>query len=327
MLEQDLPLDCTISDSPIQQLLPSSGAQRFEGIAFSASGEMLGVAASDTDTVLLFRRRPDGKFDERPFWSITGRTSGLNYPHDLSFSHDSELLAVAQRRGSISLYAKDQSSGTFSTVPVFQIRGWKARLWFSDAVAFVPPDDMHLAALNLRTSSLNFYARETTSDMRFRISPAYRLKHKSLRQPDGLAFSDSGSWLAVANHGDHTVSIYARVTQFERIQYGPAATTVLRDSSLRYPHSVAFTPKSNHLVVTNAGANYLSLYSRDGQGWSQEPVLRRTIGPDAVFQQVNARNKREGGPKGIAICDTNLAVCSPEHGIQIYELSHTSDAS
>jgi hypothetical protein len=52
--------------------------------------------------------------------------------------------------------------------------------------------------------------------------------------------------------------------------------------------------------------------------WSDSPVLRRIVGPDSLFQEVNLRNKMEGGPKGIAIHDNDLAVCSPEHGIRIY---------
>jgi hypothetical protein len=33
---------------------------------------------------------------------------------------------------------------------------------------------------------------------------------------------------------------------------------------------------------------------------------------------VNARCKLEGGPKGIAIRQQTVAICSPEHGIVMY---------
>ena len=54
--------------------------------------------------------------------------------------------------------------------------------------------------------------------------------------------------------------------------------------------------------------------------WSQSPVLKKTIGPESMFRQVNAANKMEGGPKGVAVTEQSLAVCSPEHGIKIYSL-------
>jgi DNA-binding beta-propeller fold protein YncE len=102
---------------------------------------------------------------------------------------------------------------------------------------------------------------------------------------------------------------------------------VIRDPGLRYPHSVAFTPITNHLVVTNAGANYFRVYGhkRDGSnaGWTQMPVLHKAVGPESVFKKVNACNKMEGGPKGVAIHKNSLAVCSPGYGVMIYSFRET----
>lgn len=163
------------------------------------------------------------------------------------------------------------------------------------------------------------------------MRPVFVLRHRSLYRPDGLAFSQCGRWLAVANHGNHTVGIYERVygprrnlfSRREReLEYGARPVSIIRDPALRHPHSVAFTPKTNHLVVTNAGANYFSVYRPEPEGagmrWSQSSVLQRTLGPESIFNQINSCNKMEGGPKGIAIHKDNLAVCSPEHGIKIY---------
>ena len=74
------------TDYSVQNLAPPNNLQRFEGIAFSTSGNIIGVATSDTNTVFLFGRKPDGRFEDAPYWSINGPGSGLNYPHDLSFS-------------------------------------------------------------------------------------------------------------------------------------------------------------------------------------------------------------------------------------------------
>jgi hypothetical protein len=52
--------------------------------------------------------------------------------------------------------------------------------------------------------------------------------------------------------------------------------------------------------------------------WVQSPVLQKAVGPDSLFKEVNARNKMEGGPKGIAIHKNKVALCSPEYGIKIY---------
>ena len=320
-------IEIEAGDCSVQNLVPPSDAQRLEGIAFSTSGNILAVATADTDTVLLYRRKPGGRFEDAPYSTISGPASKLDYPHDLAFSvsGDSELLAVALRGGSVSIFRRNAAADDFGIAPVFEIRGAEAKLKFSDGVAFVPPAHKFLATCNVATSKINFYRKAATASFGFGLQPVYRLKHASVQGPDGLAFSDCGKWLAVANHGNHTVGIYRRrrlIFSRRKVKYGPKPVTVIRDPGLRYPHSVAFTPKTNHLVVTNAGANYFSVYRPERHGlamrWSQSPVLKKILGLDDSFKQVNMRNKMEGGPKGVAIHRNNLAVCGPEHGIKIY---------
>src|SRR5688572_11975594 len=203
-------IEIEATDHSVQNLAPPNKLQRFEGIAFSPSGSTIGVATSDTNSVLLFRRKPDGLFEDAPYSSIDGPRSKMNYPHDLSFSMSGEieLLAVAQRSGSICIYQQNKTTNDYSTDPVFEIRGSEAKLSFSDGVAFVPPDNGYLAACNLETSTITFYRNTSGLSVGFKLDPVFQLKHRSLYYPDGLGFSQCGKWLAVANHGNHTVSIY-----------------------------------------------------------------------------------------------------------------------
>jgi DNA-binding beta-propeller fold protein YncE len=319
----------------IQSLALPSKLQRCEGIAFSSSGNIIAVATSDTDEVFLFRREADGRFGAAPYWSLAGPQSRLKYPHDVSFapSGDGELLAVAQRRGAITIYRKNQADESYGPEPIFAISGPKARLRFSDGVAFVPPDHDHLAACNLETGTISFYRKTPGSPVCFDLEPVFELQHASLAHPDGLAFSRCGKWLGVANHGNHTVSIFRRrdrISPGRKLRYGPDPVTVIKDPGLRHPHSVAFSPETHHVIVTNAGANYFSVYAptrhHAGVEWSQTPVLRKIVGPDSAFKEINARNKMEGGPKGVAIHQDRLAICSPEHGVRIYSVREPGTA-
>jgi DNA-binding beta-propeller fold protein YncE len=315
------------SGDSVQSLASPNKSQRFEGIAFSSSGNIIGVATADTNTVFLFRRKADGLFEDTPYWSIDGPSAGLNYPHDVSFSRsgDTELLAVAQRGGAIAIYEKNRANDNFGPDPSFEICGPKTKLNFSDGVAFVPPNNDYLAACNLEIGSICFYRRVSRSPIAFELEPVFELKHRSLSHPDGLAFSHCGRWLAIANHRNHSISMFQRrnrVLSRGKLKYGPEPVTIIKDPGLRHPHSVAFTPETNHLVATNAGANYISVYEPQRHNfrmrWSQAPVVQQTVGPDHIFKEVNARNKMEGGPKGIAINRSSLAICSPEHGIKIF---------
>ncbi len=308
----------------VQQILPQNRFGRFEGVGFSNSGKILAIATSESNAVLLFRRGTDGRFEDEPYQIIGG--SGLSYPHDVSFSHwnDGELLAVAQRGGAIAIYTRMDDSGFYSISPSFLIGGEQSKLSFSDGVAFLPPDDLYLAACNLERDSICFFRRVSLSPPVFEIAPELEFKHKSIYQPDGLCFSSCGQWLACANHGRQTVAIFRRTERmgngisFER---GPQA--VIKDPQLRYPHSVGFTPVTNHVVVTNAGANYFAAYPLQRRRWfgarhSYSPELRIIVHDDDAFKAVNMSNKMEGGPKGVAITKDMLAVCSPQIGVKIY---------
>ena len=304
---------------PIQQLLPAAASARFEGLGYSSTGAVLGAATADTNEALLFRRGADGRFEATPFCTL----SGLKYPHDISFCNSegrTDILAVAQRTGAISLFASAPSGDFYGPSPAFEIEGPESKLVFTDAVAFVPHSD-YVAACNLTSSTISFYRVMSRSPLRVETSPCCELKHAAMRDPDGLGFSNDGAWLATANHGVNSVTIFQRDASAEDISYGSEPVVEIKDDDLRYPHSVAFT-EAGHLVMTNAGANYIKVYRLTSTGSERrlvvEPVLKMAVNDQAAFMEVNSQNKMEGGPKGLAVHGNELAVCSPEIGIKIY---------
>ncbi len=318
-----------VDDKPgsVQNLRPESKLERFEGLAFSTSGNILGVATADTNAVLLYRRTANGTFEDKPCF----RLGGLDYPHDLSFSMrgTEELLAVAQRTGALALFQAN-GNDSYDCNPVFKISGAETKLTHSDGIAFVPPFNDYLAACNLGTSSISFYRRTSVSPVRFALKPDFELTHISVHHPDGLAFSQCGRWLAVANHGNGSVSVFQRRSRLfasGKLRYGPEPVAVIDDKSLRYPHSVAFTPQTNHLIVTNAGGNFFSTYapqpSHFGLRWSKIASGQTIVTDERIFQATNQDNKMEGGPKGLAVHGNSIAVCSPEIGIKIYSFEES----
>jgi hypothetical protein len=315
-----------LDSSPVQQIVPPGLTQRFEGVDFAGCGNILAIATADANAILLYRRRPDGRFDEAPYQTIGGG-SQIEYPHDVAFSRAKadELLAVAQRPGRITIHARTGADGHYSAVAISEIGGMQSGLAYSDAVAFVPPDESHLASCSLERGTISFFRRTAAAPPAFEATPVFQLKHRSIFHPDGLAFSGCGGWLAVANHGKQTVAIFRRDARSTggALAFRRRPVAVIADPSFRYPHSVAFTPDTNHLLVTNAGANYVCAYApaRGWFGrttWSQTPVAQMMVHDDAAFHEVNTADKMEGGPKGIAVHRDTVAVCSPQIGVKIY---------
>ena len=53
--------------------------------------------------------------------------------------------------------------------------------------------------------------------------------------------------------------------------------------------------------------------------------LRKHLHPH--LKEVNARNKMEGGPKGVTVHGSHLALCSPEYGVKIYRFRECQNAA
>src|SRR5260370_30547609 len=67
-----------IDRKSVQRIVPPNTSERFEGIDFSRSGRIMAIATSETNSVLLFKRKPDGRFEDPPFRTI-GRFAYLHY--------------------------------------------------------------------------------------------------------------------------------------------------------------------------------------------------------------------------------------------------------
>jgi DNA-binding beta-propeller fold protein YncE len=311
----------------IQTIMPQGDVSRYEGITFSPAGDRIAVATSEGNTILIYRRHADGLFEDAPAVRLNGPGARLDYPHDAAFAQvgDRELLAVANRGGTIGIWEKHRDDAAYPPDPAFEIGGPEAELNYSDGVAFVPPHNDHLAVCNLLEGTVTFYRMTATAPVAFRKKPVFMLRHPCIKEPDGIALSPCGRWLASANHGNNSISVFRRRSRWltgTRLRFHADPVSVIRDDSLRYPHSVAFSPRSNALVATNAGANYFNVYARltegSRHGWAQEPTAQHIVGDETTFRAVNAGNKMEGGPKGIAIHGNRLAICNPEYGLKIY---------
>ncbi len=279
----------------LQGIAPRAAQSHYEGCALSADGRMLAVADAHDNAVLLFRKHAGAGFETVPYRVIEGEPAGLDFPHDVSFgpSGSGEILAVAQRDGVVSLFDPQPGAGD---APLAELRGAETDLSFSDGVAFVPPDGRLLAVSNLLSHSITFYARPSLDSVCFEPRPVHRLAAGSIMRPDGLGISPCGGFLAVANHGAHSVSLFRRGADGG---YGPRAMQIISGPDLVHPHSVAFTEGARHLVITNSGAAHVTVLARQqdvfGVSWQRMKHGLPRFTPKAVFDRVNGEDPLRAG--------------------------------
>ena len=64
----------------VQRIVPSNDSERFEGVDFSRSGDVLAVATSESNSVLLFRRKPTAVLKIHPSGPLADRQTGSIIP-------------------------------------------------------------------------------------------------------------------------------------------------------------------------------------------------------------------------------------------------------
>jgi DNA-binding beta-propeller fold protein YncE len=312
--------------------LDGRGLARPEGVAFSRDGRLVALAQSEGNRVSIHVRAAEGGgVETQPACVLEGPHSGIDYPHDVDFSPDGRLLAVANRKGpSLTFYARRRGGAArFGSVPVWSLRGAACGLDYVDGVKFVPPHGRHVAAANLTHSSITFYRRGRWRRSRFHPAPSSVLAGPAsgLWEPDGLAFSADGTLLAAANHGAGTVTVYGR--RGTECAYGPEPEAVLGGTTapLRFPHSVAFSLDGTHLAVSDAGGRSVTVFRRrfpvaGPPAWAATAAFALEACDPAAFEATNRENHREGGPKGIAFAAGCFAFCNAYLGLRVHAV-HT----
>ena len=303
-------------------------ADKYEGVAFSPSGNILAVAAAGANSILLFRRGSAGRFEKHPCQILRGGVQGLDFPHDVAFgkTKSGEVLASVERGGVISMWLLKSQTGDMTDAPTKRMYLNTPADHYVDAICFLPGDSPYLAAANHHTSTISFYKPRIKSHTELTATPEAIFFSPYMSGPEGIAFSECGCWLAVANHGNNTVAVFRRLYSAQAgsaPRYDPRPVTLIADPELKHPHSVAFSPVFNHLIVTNAADPRVHVFAASGHGEDRRCLSRSVSSlefvPQEIFAPVNQEFDREGGAKGIATQGDEIAICSPEMGLKVHQ--------
>ncbi len=275
---------------------------RTEDIRFSPDGKRLAIAGYAKHSIAVF----DIEIDTS---AVPPRITLHNYleldsevfdhPHGLDFV-DNETLAIANRKGAVTVFAVPPSSAENRQVPATPLVTLdKADTWQklhspgSLAVSKVTPEGYELLVCN------NYRNWVTHHQISGRESPKVirnkRVLERELDVPDGVAMAGSKQLFAISNHFKHEVNIYRNDGKNHRRTL-PFSTL----KGMDFPHGLRFFGEDHYLMVADAGLPYLRLFhSADGR-WEGEhmPVCSIRVMSEAVYLKGHYYHQ-EGGPKGL----------------------------
>ncbi len=137
-----------------------------------------------------------------------------------------------------------------------------------------------------------------------------RGKDALLDKPEGIAFSSTGTLLAVANSNNASVALY-RVAANGTCEKTPVQ--LLNNAQLKHPSGVAFSPDGFTLAVANRDSNQVALFQNKNSSFSFQNILTEN--------ELNMPASVSYQPQGRMLAVANR---TGKSAISIYAISNTS---
>lgn len=275
---------------------------RTEDVHLSPDNRRLAVAGHLSNRVLVLGIDIDWGGDEPRVRLHSPQplvSRALSYPHGLCWSSDDTLL-VANRQGGVPVFRIPPPPGDAQPCelhPLLCLEAVHEGLVETPGSVSVRP----LTCGCLDVLVCNNYSHQVSQHLvdLGGASPGAvagsTLLARGLDIPDGVAHSPDGRWIAVSNHNEHCVRLYDASRPL-----GPDAEPDVRLPGVDYPHGLRFAAASRRLLVADAGAPFVHVYTcPDGRwrGGRWEHRRLRVLDEDTFVQ--GRSNPQEGGPKGL----------------------------
>ncbi|MES1255974.1 MAG: hypothetical protein ABUS56_10225 [Acidobacteriota bacterium] len=306
----------------VRNLAESIG--RAEDVRFSPNNRRLAVAGFFRHRIAVFDIDITASATRTHVQLTRGveiSSPALNLPHGVDFLDD-ETLAVANRGRGVAVFkvpAGSAEAPSYDAAPVQTLPAAPAGLLsVPGSVAVVGGDEGLAEVLICNNAGCDITRHRWDGGAGAFVGSGEVLLGKWFDSPDGVGISHDRRWLAVSDHGSHSVLLHA---------YGPSLRDdASPDGMLRgvyYPHGVRFSRDDRYVFVADAGSPYVHLYAQEGDGWRgvRHPIAHVRIMDDPLFLRGHA-HPQEGGPKGIDIDAGQhvLAVASEHRPLAFFDL-------
>jgi hypothetical protein len=286
---------------------------RTEDVQFSPDQKRLAIAGFIADKILVVQIEivsENGVLSIVSDRCVELLCPDFNKPHGLAWLDD-ETLIVANRKKDVIVVSVPVTSKAGLSVeiePLLRLsEGGDGIIKSPGSVAVTPLGGQYFEVLVC--NNYHHYVSRHIIQRRngFEVISSLRLFEHDLKVPDSIAVSSDGSLVAVSNHYGRRVDVF--------LNDSDSTTHSLPVFSLgvtHYPHGVRFAMDDHLLLVADAGAPHVHVFSRDGLAWKEarDPLLSIKVIEDEPFLRGNT-NPQEGGPKGLdVLVDGSLFVIS-----------------
>jgi 6-phosphogluconolactonase (cycloisomerase 2 family) len=284
---------------------------RTEDAKFSPDNRRLVVVGFLRNTLFIFDVDFDLSTSDKSV-SLTGlkeiTSSCLKKPHSVFFIDD-DTLVVANRDSEVSILALPPRGSTrtkWELNPLQTICSKQAPFLKSpSAVSMLQVDPQRYELLICNNDSDTVSRHILEKNGLLTVSRNEVFLKKNLRVPDGVSVNRDSRWIAISSHNGHCVFLYENTS---RLNSNSEPDGILR--GVNFPHGLRFTPDDKFILVADAGAPYVNVYSRNGRSWkgSRNPIAAFRVMDEELYRR-GCTYPGEGGPKGIDIDrDMNVLV-------------------
>lgn len=296
---------------------------RAEDLCFSPDGTRLAIAGLAVERLLILdveARLAEGG----PQVALTGfleiECAAFRHPHGVAWA-DASTVIVANREGAITIIAlPDAPSGSRVKVEPLRLIGTDGtELIHSPGSVAAMAVGMGLIELLVCNNFVDHVTRHLLDRRRgYELIASESLITEGIGVPDGVAHSPSGRWIALSNHEHRTVLLLRNNTLAGRAREADGVLT-----GLIYPHGLKFTPDERCLLVADAGAPFVRIFTSETGEWSgrRDPSGEIRVRSDATFAREN-HSPAEGGPKGIDLILDNalMAISCAQHPLAFFDM-------
>lgn len=288
---------------------------RAEDLCFSPDGKRLAIAGLSVERLLILD--VEARLAESgPQVALTGfleiECAAFRHPHGVAWA-DASTVIVANREGAITIIAlPDAPSGSRVKVePLRSIGLDGTELIHTPGSVAAIAVGMGLIELLVCNNFVDHVTRHLLDRRRgYEVIASELLVGEGIGVPDGVAHSRTGRWIALSNHEHRTVLLLRNNALAGSAREADGALT-----GLSYPHGLKFTADERCLLVADAGAPFVRIFTSETGEWGgrRGPSGEIRVMSDATFAREH-HIPSEGGPKGIDLTlDNALMAISCSH--------------